>query len=208
VQDVWIVLGLGNPGEEYRRTRHNLGFRVLDRVARDRRLSFRPDDAVKRKAWTAEWADADGRIVLAKPRTYMNRSGTAAAALCRRHDCPPERVLAVYDDADLELGRLRVRPDGGAGGHNGIRSLIDGLGTRAFPRVRLGVRGAARGDADLADYVLLPFEREEERVAEELVELGAEAVLAVVRDGVVAAMNHYNSLRAEEPPRGSDVSTR
>jgi PTH1 family peptidyl-tRNA hydrolase len=133
----------------------------------------------------------------------MNKSGTAAAALCRRHDCPAERLVAVYDDADLELGRVRVRPDGGAGGHNGIRSLIDALGTRAFPRIRLGVRGVGREDRDLADYVLLPFEREEEATAEELVGLGAEAVDAVLDRGVAEAMNHCNAMRAGSGARGS-----
>jgi PTH1 family peptidyl-tRNA hydrolase len=192
----WIVLGLGNPGEEYRSTRHNLGFRVLDRLAREHGLAFRVDAAVDKKAWTVAWPCREGLVVLAKPRTYMNRSGAAAVALCRRHDCAPERLLAVYDDADLELGRVRVRPDGGAGGHNGIRSLIDALGTREFPRLRLGVRGATRSDADLADYVLERFDPQEEPLAESLVELGAEAAAAIVLDGVEAAMNRYSGRHA------------
>lgn len=201
---VWIVLGLGNPGEEYGRTRHNVGFRVLDRLARDHGLSFRADPAVTRKAWTADWPRPEARIVLAQPRTYMNRSGTAAIALCRGYDCAPDRLLVVHDDADLELGRVRVRPDGGAGGHNGIRSIIEGLGTPCFPRVRMGVRGPTRGDGDLADYVLRPFERDEQPMADAAVELAAKTVTAVLQSGVTEAMNLYNGRRAGAPSPEDD----
>jgi PTH1 family peptidyl-tRNA hydrolase len=122
----------------------------------------------------------------------MNRSGRAAVALCARYAVEPSRILLVYDDADLELGRIRLRLQGGAGGHNGVRSTINALRTEQIPRLRLGVRGAGRGEAELADYVLEPFEAAEEPVAAALVDLGVEAVEAVLEKGVEAAMNAYN----------------
>jgi PTH1 family peptidyl-tRNA hydrolase len=187
-----IVLGLGNPGARYEATRHNLGFRVVEELARRTRTSFHRALPLAGKAWAAEIDGPVGGVVLAKPATYMNRSGRAALALCERYGAEAGAVLVVYDDADLELGRVRLRPFGGAGGHNGMRSLIDAFRTDAFPRLRLGVRGEGREEAELADYVLQPFEPDEEPVAAGLVVLGADAVEAVLRDGLEAAMNAYN----------------
>lgn len=185
-----IILGLGNPGIRYRKTRHNMGFRVADRLAERWDVSF--DLSRELKAWVAETRGREGRLVLAKPRTYMNRSGLAAVALCGRYACDPCQLLVVYDDADLDLGRVRLRPLGGAGGHNGLRSISDALQTERFPRVRLGVRGEARGEADLSDYVLLPFDRAERPAAAVLVDRGADAVQGIVEDGLEAAMNAFN----------------
>ena len=190
-----IVLGLGNPGPHYRSTRHNMGFWVLERVAARRGLAFRADGALRRYAWVTRADSGAGSIVLAKPRTYMNRSGRAAAALCRAYEVSPEEMLAVYDDADLELGRLRLRRGGGAGGHNGVRSLIEVLGSEDFPRLRLGVRGAGREERDLADYVLDEFLPDELAVAEALADLGADAIDEVLVAGLDAAMNRYNGRR-------------
>jgi PTH1 family peptidyl-tRNA hydrolase len=190
-----IVLGLGNPGTRYRATRHNLGFRVVDRLA-DRAgasLELRRD----LKSWTAQTRIAERPVVLARPRTYMNRSGRAALALCRHHDVDPAELLVIYDDADLALGRLRIRPGGSAGGHNGLTSLIQVLGTDAIPRVRLGVRGEGRDEVELADYVLDEFEAHERPVADELVKLGAEAVVAILGSDVPTAMNRFNSIAIE-----------
>jgi len=189
-----IVLGLGNPGAAYRSTRHNMGFWVLDRVAERRGVAFRMAGLLRRYAWVAE--AGPGPLVLAKPRTYMNRSGRAAAALCRAYGARPGEMLVVHDDADLELGRLRLRRGGGAGGHNGVRSLIEVLGTEEFPRVRLGVRGVGREESELADYVLDEFRERELPVAEALAVLGAEAVAEVIEAGLEAAMNRYNGRRA------------
>jgi PTH1 family peptidyl-tRNA hydrolase len=186
-----IVLGLGNPGVRYRTTRHNLGFRVLDLLAASWRASF--GTARDLKAWTAEVAIPSGRVVLAKPSTYMNRSGRAAVALCAHYEVDASGLLVVLDDADLELGRIRLRPGGGAGGHNGMRSTIDALRTDGIPRLRLGVRGPGREDADLSDYVLAPFGDDEEAVASALVDLGAEAVGAVLASGIESAMNVFNA---------------
>jgi len=136
-------------------------------------------------------------LVLAQPRTFMNRSGRAAGALCRRYDARPEQLLVVYDDADLALGRIRIRPEGGAGGHNGIRSIMDAIGTGEFPRIRLGVRGEEREARDLADYVLEPFLEEERATAAALVELATQAVEAWLRDGLDSAMNRFNGVQVE-----------
>ena len=186
-----IVLGLGNPGARYRATRHNVGFWVLDRLAERRQVKFRL--GILGRAWTAEVEGPSGPLVLAKPRTHMNGSGRAAAALCRRYAVRPEQFLVVHDDADLELGRLRVRPGGRAGGHNGMRSLIDALQTDRLPRVKLGVRGAGRDEVELADYVLEDFANDEVSIAERLADLAVEAVRSVLDDGIATTMNRYNA---------------
>ncbi len=194
-----VVLGLGNPGVRYRNTRHNLGFWVVERLARKHGADFRTSPGLVRRVRVAEIRQDGAVVVLAKSRTYMNRSGRAASTVCAMYDIEPERLVVVYDDADLDLGRIRIRPSGSAGGHNGILSLIDAMHTEAFPRIRLGVRGEQRGETELADYVLDPFEEDEYPTADALADLGAEAVEAVVRDGVTAAMNRFNGARAAPP---------
>jgi PTH1 family peptidyl-tRNA hydrolase len=198
VDPLKIVLGLGNPGISYRSTRHNLGFRVVDRLAEKRGVRLRAAGELGSRVWTVELSAPSGRVVLAKPRTYMNRSGRAAVALCRHYQVKPEDLVAVHDDADLALGRIRIRPGGGSGGHNGIRSIMEVLGTGDFPRVRLGVKGERREDTELADYVLEPFAADEEGPAEALVELGVDAVGTLLRDGLAVAMNRYNVSAASE----------
>lgn len=184
----WIVLGLGNPGEAYRRTRHNAGFRVAESLARE--LDARWSDEGASRVARVELA---GRpLVLACPLTYMNRSGEAAVELCAAEGAATGRLLVVHDDIDLPLGRIRVRPGGGTGGHNGLRSLVDRLGGTEFPRVRLGIRGTGRAGRDLADYVLEPFDEAEESLVDEMIELGTSAVRSVVGEGVAAAMNRCN----------------
>jgi PTH1 family peptidyl-tRNA hydrolase len=193
VESTRIVIGLGNPGSEYAATRHNVGFRVLDLLATRGGKRFEIGGGIGRRAWVVEMTEySEGGLVLAKPRTYMNRSGAAALALCRRYDVAPESLLVVFDDADLVLGRIRLRPEGGSGGHNGIRSMVDSLGTGTFPRIRLGVRGEERYGTDLADYVLEPFAPDEVPVADALIELGADAVEAAVSEGMERAMNLFN----------------
>jgi len=184
-----MVVGLGNPGNEYRDTRHNIGFRVLDSIAMNRRLRWRRLGWIQPLAWVGE----DERVILVKPRTYMNRSGLAAAVVCRKHGIAAGDVVAVYDDADLELGRLKLKKSGGTGGHNGVRSLTAELGTDEFPRVRVGVRGVGRDGADLAGYLLSPFEDGEIDRVERSVSDAAKAVGSILGDGIEVAMNRYNS---------------
>jgi peptidyl-tRNA hydrolase, PTH1 family len=187
-----IVLGLGNGGTEYRGTRHNVGFEVADVLAERTGAAFSSRGDLGRLALTATAEIAGKRIVLAKPRTLMNLSGRAAAALCRRFTAQPSDLLVVYDDADLALGRVRVRPEGGTGGHNGIRSLVEVLGTKAFPRVKLGVRGEGRDARDLADYVLDRFLPAERETVARMVVAGADAVEAVVTSGLAQAQRAFN----------------
>jgi PTH1 family peptidyl-tRNA hydrolase len=187
-----VVLGLGNDGPEYRFTRHNAGFMVAEAIASRCGATFSARGDLGRLTWITETDYGGQRVVLAKPRTLMNRSGQAAAALRRKYGVEPGEFIVVYDDADLAFGRVRVRPEGGAGGHNGVRSLILSLGVGAFPRVKLGVLGEGRHSRDLADYVLSPFHPDERPVVATMVDLGADAVEAVLKDGVEAAQRAYN----------------
>jgi PTH1 family peptidyl-tRNA hydrolase len=189
---VKIVLGLGNPGGEYTRTRHNLGFRVVDLLGDRAGVSIGKRADLGREAWAGEGTVGGQDVVLAKPRTYMNRSGTAARALLELYRATPDDLIVVVDDADLALGRVRVRGEGRAGGHNGIRSLLDVLRTETFPRVKLGVKGIGREESDLADYVLEPFLDEELPLVEPMIERGADAVTLLLEKGLVPAMNAFN----------------
>ncbi len=199
----WIVVGLGNPGLRYRSTRHNLGFLVVERMARQRGLCFRTGRDPGRNVSIAEFPGPDGPAVLAKPRTFMNQSGRAGVALSRWYGALPEDFVVVYDDADLALGRIRVRPSGSAGGHNGVASLIEAWASDRFPRVRLGIGSEEPLAGDLADHVLQPFLPEERPVAEELVKLAAKAADCILTDGVTAAMNRYNSMSVAPTGGGS-----
>jgi PTH1 family peptidyl-tRNA hydrolase len=206
-----IVVGLGNPGPRYEPTRHNVGFRVIDALlvrhrrreggregeGRDSTQTPEVEESLAEVIHVEEVRMGRERVLLAKPRTFMNRSGDAVAALCRRRGVEGHAIVVVHDDADLELGRLRVRPRGGSGGHNGLRSLGERLGTEEFTRVRLGVCGARRREQDLADYVLSPFDADELATVEELLDRGARAVEHVIAEGVIAAMNLFN--RAPDP---------
>jgi len=176
-----VVLGLGNDGPEYRWTRHNVGFMVADAVASRCGVEFTAHGDLGRLTWRAETTYGGERVVLAKPRTLMNRSGQAAAALRRKYAVEPADFIVVFDDADLTFGRVRVRPEGGAGGHNGVRSVIESLGVSTFSRVKLGVLGEGRHSRDLANYVLDGFLPDERPVVATMVELGADAVEAVLK---------------------------
>jgi PTH1 family peptidyl-tRNA hydrolase len=194
----FIILGLGNPGARYARTRHNLGHLVVDLLARRNGVAFAPDDVSSPALDSVETRFGDTPVLLAKPWTYMNRSGLAGAALIDRYGAEPEDLIAVYDDADLEFGRVRVRGRGGPGGHRGVASLVEILGTENFPRVKLGVRGERRDDVDLVEYVLQEFDTGELPHVEGLVSLGADAAEAVVTDGLEAAMGAFNARTATE----------
>ncbi len=181
---VRLIVGLGNPGPEYARTRHNAGFMILDRVAAAMKTSF----ANERK-FEAQLARSGPHFLL-KPQTYMNLSGRSAAAVCQFYKITPPEVLVLYDDTALPDGKLRIRPGGSAGGHNGIRSLIACLGTDVFPRLRFGV-GEAKS-AGLAGHVLGKFSPEELTLLDKSLENAAEAVSMVIHRGLAAAMNHFN----------------
>jgi peptidyl-tRNA hydrolase, PTH1 family len=182
-----LVTGLGNPGREYERTRHNAGWMVVDELARRHDGSFRS----KFSGQLAEVRDDQRRLALLKPETYMNVSGRSVSAATRFFKVDPGSLLVVHDDVDLEPGRLQARSGGGLAGHNGLRSIADALGTQDFLRLRVGVGRPERGDRrPVADYVLSPFEQEID--VDELIARAADAVEAVVRDGLEAAQSRYN----------------
>jgi PTH1 family peptidyl-tRNA hydrolase len=185
-----VVLGLGNPGSEYRDTRHNLGFMVLDELARrlGARITERQDRGLVGLA--RHPGEPDRKVALAKPQTYMNLSGRSAAALLRRYGLTPAELWAVYDEMEIPFGRLRIRQGGSSAGHNGVNSLIESLATKDFPRFRLGIGRPASGDP--VDYLLEPFDRQQREQLPALVELGADAVEAALREGVEASMNRFN----------------
>ncbi|MDH3814605.1 MAG: aminoacyl-tRNA hydrolase [Acidobacteriota bacterium] len=181
-----LVLGLGNPGVDYRVTRHNIGFRVLEEVARRQGVS----DWEQRPSCELAVITAGRFVLLSRPLTYMNRSGEAMRWLLEEFGLTPESMLVVVDDVDLPLANLRLRRSGGPGTHNGLRSLCEEVGT-GFPRLRVGVRGDDM-TGDLADYVLSSFTEEEADAAKAAVERAADAVESVLSGGFEAAMNVYN----------------
>lgn len=194
-----MIVGLGNPGPEYARHRHNVGFQVLDLFAERHGLNFDKFQkrarlaigqvTVKGLASTSTWT---GRVVLAKPMTYMNASGEAVAALAAFYKIAAADILVVSDDLDLPVGRIRLRAEGGAGGQKGVASIIKQLGTDRFPRLRLGI-GRPPGQMDPADYVLRPFTPEQEAEMAFVRQKAADAIEAWLAQGIAAAMNQFNA---------------
>jgi peptidyl-tRNA hydrolase, PTH1 family len=184
-----LIVGLGNPGAKYARHRHNIGFRIVEALARGHSLDFSRDK--RAQAHVAEGEIEGQKVLLAKPQTFMNRSGRAVGRLVRAHDIPLERMLIIYDDLDLPLGRLRLRPEGGTGGHKGMASISEVLGNQAFARLRVGI-DRPPGHMDPADYVLQPFDQEELTVVSAVVAQAAEAVECWLTEGITAAMDRYN----------------
>jgi PTH1 family peptidyl-tRNA hydrolase len=187
---MWLIVGLGNPGEKYDRTRHNIGFACLDALARRHSLEFR----VKRaNSLVAEGSVGGQRVALAKPQTYMNESGRAVSALRSWYKVEPAReLLVIYDDMDLPFARLRLRERGSPGTHNGMRSIVGQLGANEFPRLRVGI-DQAPGKMDAAAYVLARFSKDEDAQVPDLCERVSDAVELILREGFTAGMNRYNA---------------
>jgi len=187
---VRLIVGLGNPGKEYRETRHNVGFMVVDEIARRHGLTWAMAPGQVPETFVAK-RFGDTPVLLAKPLTYMNRSGDAVAALSRYYDVAPQDALIVVDEAALPFTRLRARAHGSAGGHNGLKSVIERLGSTEFPRLRLGV-GRGDGRRDLADHVLAKFESGERADLETFITRAADAAEMFAVDGIGKVMNTYN----------------
>ena len=182
-----LVAGLGNPGREHERDRHNAGWMAVDELAQRHGASFRE----KFSGRLAEMRVDESRVALLKPETYMNESGRSIGAAARYFKVPPEALLVVHDDVDLEVGRLQARLGGGLAGHNGLRSIAQALGTQDFLRLRMGVGRPGRGDPrDVASYVLAPFEPDED--AEGIVMRSADAVESLAREGLTATQQIFN----------------
>jgi len=183
---MFLILGLGNPGPQYVLTRHNAGFRVIDHVSSVAKIPLYKTGC---HAFWGAGIFAGRQVVLAKPMTYMNNSGLAAAALVRRFGVEPAHLLAVYDDMDLPPGTMRLRPGGGSGGHRGVGTLLFHLQTDRFPRLRIGI---GRPQSDAVDYVLEAFTAEEEDILGPVLQAAAGAVEVFLAEGIEAAMNRFN----------------
>ena len=185
----WLVAGLGNPGSQYENTRHNVGFLVLDELGE--RGEF-PIQRLRFHALTNTAVVGGQGVLVMKPTTYMNLSGEAVGEAARFYKLPADHVLVISDDVDLPLGKLRIRKGGSAGGHNGLKSLIQHLGTDQFPRLKVGVGAKPHPDYDMADWVLGKLQREDKKVMDAAVKRAADAVECLLREGPDKAMNRFN----------------
>jgi PTH1 family peptidyl-tRNA hydrolase len=191
---VKLIVGLGNPGIEYQFTPHNLGFLTIDRIANDLRIEVRNRQC---RALTARATIAGEPVVLAKPETYMNLSGLSVRELVAEHQVDVSRdLIVIYDELDLPLGTIRIRQRGSSAGHNGMESILSALGTDEFLRIRLGV-SPERKVADGVQYLLSPFRKAQEKAVDELIDLGAQAVNVILKEGPAAAMNRFNRKNEE-----------
>ena len=186
----WLAVFLGNPGARYAGTRHNAGFMAADALAKAEGLRV---DRLRFHALTGELRLGDQRVLVMKPQTYMNLSGEAVGAAARFYKIPSERVLVVSDEVSLPVGRLRVRPKGSAGGHNGLKSIIEALGSDAFPRIRIGVGAPPHPDYDMADWVLGAFRDADAEEMAKAASRAAQAVECYITEGPERAMNRFNT---------------
>lgn len=187
--ETWLIVGLGNPGREYETTRHNAGFRALDILAD--KLGCKVDK-LKYQGLYGQVTYKGMKLLLLKPQTYMNLSGRSVLQLSAFFRVPPKNIIVMFDDISLPPGRLRVRADGSAGGHNGIKSMIQELGSQDFPRVKIGVGAKPHPDFDLADWVLSHFTAQEEKALQPALERAADAALAIIDHGIYETANRFN----------------
>ncbi len=189
-EKMYIIAGLGNPGTQYEMTRHNIGFHTIDYIADKLNVKVKK---LKFKALYGECEIAGEKVLLVKPQTYMNLSGESIGDFSRFYKIKPENIIIINDDISLDTGRIRVRPKGSAGGHNGLKSIIYHLNSDEFPRVKMGVGAPQNKDYDLADFVLGRFTKEEIPIMEKAIIKAAAAAEEIIRSGAASAMNKYNS---------------
>lgn len=187
-EKMYIIIGLGNPTSKYDGTRHNIGFDVITRMSEDYNI---PLDINKHKAICGTGYIEGEKVILAKPQTYMNLSGESVRALADFYKVESDNIIVIYDDISLDVGKLRIRTKGSAGGHNGIKSIIAHLGTESFPRIKVGVGDKPAG-WDLADYVLSRFTKEENEIIIDSLKKSSMAAKTIIKDGMETAMNLYN----------------
>lgn len=200
MSDLYVVVGLGNPGDRYAHTRHNMGFRVIDRLAQKWSVNV---NQVKWKALVGQGRREGQKILLVKPQTYMNESGQAVQAIENFNKLEPGHLILVYDDIDIELGTIRIKGQGSAGSHNGMKSIVSSLSRTDFPRIRLAV-GRRLASQDLADFVLSTFTSDEEKVIDDEVDKACQAIELILDQGVEAAMNHFNGWISDKLPKPSN----
>lgn len=188
-QECWLIVGLGNPGGKYAKTRHNCGFRAIDALAESLNCKI---DKGKFQGLYGQCNYNGCKLYLLKPQTFMNLSGQSVLQLSSYFHIPPQRIIVIFDDISLEPGRLRVRANGSAGGHNGIKSIITELGSQDFPRVKVGVGAKPNPDYDLADWVLSTFSASEEKALEPALERAGQAALCIIDHGVPESTNRFN----------------
>ena len=193
---MYLIVGLGNPGSKYAHTRHNVGFDVLEKLSRKLGVSISRE---KEEALIGECFVSGQKVILALPQTYMNLSGEAVMRLVNWYKIPPENLLVVYDDIDLAQGAIRIRKNGSAGTHNGMRSIIGLLGYENFPRLRVGV-GKKREGYELADWVLGHYIGEEQETADKAFETAADAIVEYIENGIESAMRTYNTKKEKKKP--------
>ncbi|MFD2727908.1 aminoacyl-tRNA hydrolase [Enterococcus camelliae] len=190
-----MIVGLGNPGKKYEQTKHNIGFAVVDQLAKKQQVTF------KKNPFEAEVADffVNGeKILLVKPQTFMNESGRAVGPLMTYYGIYPEELLVVYDDLDLQIGKIRLRQKGSAGGHNGIKSIIAHLNSQVFNRIKVGI-GRPKWNQTVVQHVLNPFDKEDSKFIQEAIDQAVEATTEWIQtDEFVSAMNHFNKKGASE----------
>jgi PTH1 family peptidyl-tRNA hydrolase len=184
---MYLIVGLGNPGKQYSKTRHNVGFETVDYICSKKGIKL---DKSKFNAIYGEFRLSDEKIIIAKPLTYMNRSGQAVLDISKYYKISENNIIVIYDDIDLMPGKLRIRPNGSSGTHNGMKSIIHQLQTDNFPRIRIGI--GRNPVMDLADYVLQKFSDEEAVIVSEVITIVAKAVDEIIINGVDSAMNKYN----------------
>ena len=190
--EAWLIVGLGNPGKQYERTRHNCGFRAIDLLAQQLGCKI---DRMKFQGLYGQTTYNGKKLFLLKPQTYMNLSGRSVLQLSAYYSIPPQRIIVLFDDISLEPGRLRIRADGSAGGHNGIKSIISELGSQEFPRVKIGVGAQAHPEQDLADWVLSTFSASEEKALSAALPHAGDAALCIIDRGVPESANRFNGFR-------------
>ena len=183
-----LIVGLGNPGKAYEGNRHNVGFHCVNKLAITYKLSFNRQQSKSRVA-IGKIEDID--VILARPKTYMNNTGEAVRLLVHRFSVPIDDVLIIHDDMDLPLGKIRIRQQGSSGGHKGIKSIIDKLGSQDFPRIRVGI-GRPDDELDEASLVLSNFTSSEKKIISDVVSRVSQAISCIITDGIIAAMNEYN----------------
>jgi PTH1 family peptidyl-tRNA hydrolase len=200
LENLCLIAGLGNPGPEYAATRHNIGFAVVDRLAARWRAALRLEKKFQARLARVKWAGKN--VILCQPQTFMNASGEAVGALARFYRLPAGRTLIVVDDADLPLGQLRLRPEGSSGGHHGLESVERQLGTREYPRLRVGIGRRSAQDREITDHVLGAFAQAERQAMTEVLDRAGQQVECWLAHGIEKAMNEFNGAIAAPTDKG------
>ncbi|MEG1583743.1 MAG: aminoacyl-tRNA hydrolase [Anaerovorax sp.] len=199
---MYVIVGLGNPGKKYENTKHNIGFCTLDYLAQENDIKI---NRIKHKALVGEGTIGRKKVLLVKPQTYMNLSGNSVREIIDYYKVDSQQLLVIYDDIDLEMGRLRIRKKGSAGTHNGMRSIISDIQTEEFPRIRIGIGGERKGD--LASYVIGKFHKDSIKTMEEAVRRASAAIECILDEGIDIAMGAYNIKQQVEGKSGEDDRT-